>query len=146
MRDSTPVAFEVAGSLAVQEAAVKAGLIRLEPLAEVVVTAPESSVGAVLGELASRRAAVHGVVMESQQATVRASMPLVKTFSLRPGSGLSATFSWSVSSCMTGFPSSPTLTSPVLGLRSTRYSLASSRNDARRASSVKNSTLFTVML
>ena len=80
MRDSTPVAFEVAGSLAVQEAAVKAGLIRLEPLAEVVVTAPESSVGAVLGELASRRAAVHGVVMESQQATVRASMPLVKTF------------------------------------------------------------------
>jgi len=59
---------------------VKAGLIRLEPQAEVVVTAPELSVGAVLGELASRRAAVSGVVVEHQSATVRASMPLVKTF------------------------------------------------------------------
>jgi elongation factor G len=80
VRDSSPAAFEVAGSLAVQEAAVKAGLIRLEPQAEVVVTAPEPSVGAVLGELGSRRAAVSGVVVEGQSATVRASMPLVKTF------------------------------------------------------------------
>lgn len=79
-RDSSPVAFEVAGSLALQEAAVKAGCLRLEPVAEVVVTAPELSVGAVLGELASRRASVQGVVVEHQSATVRASMPLVKTF------------------------------------------------------------------
>jgi elongation factor G len=80
VRDSSAVAFEVAGSLALQEAAGKAGLIRLEPMAEVVVTAPELSVGAVLGELASRRAAVQGVVVEQESATVRASMPLVKTF------------------------------------------------------------------
>lgn len=80
VRDSSPAAFEVAGSLALQEAAVKAGLIRLAPQAEVVVTAPEHSVGAVLGELTSRRAAVQGVVVEHQSATVRASMPLEKTF------------------------------------------------------------------
>ena len=45
-----------------------------------VVTVPEESVGAVLGELATRRAAVHGVVVESGTAVVRASVPLVKTF------------------------------------------------------------------
>lgn len=97
--DSSERAFEVAGSLALQEAAQSAGLLRLEPMADVVVTAPELSVGAVLGELASRRAAVQGVTIESAHATVRASMPLAKTFGFvtalrsRTGGRGDATFS-----------------------------------------------------
>ena len=81
VKDSSAVAFEIAGSLALQEAAERAGLVRLEPVAEVVVTAPEASVGAVLGEFGARRAAVKAVEIDSAaRAVVRASMPLARTF------------------------------------------------------------------
>jgi elongation factor G len=46
----------------------------------VLVTAPEGMVGAVLDELAARRAAVHGVVVEAGMAAVRATLRLSKTF------------------------------------------------------------------
>jgi elongation factor G len=81
-RDSSTVAFEIAGSLALQDAAVKAGLLRLEPMANAVVHTPEPSLGDVLGELASRRGSVSGVAVEGTQATVRATLPLAKTFGL----------------------------------------------------------------
>ncbi|MFZ5446123.1 MAG: elongation factor G, partial [Myxococcota bacterium] len=58
----------------------RAGLVRLEPLASVVVTAPEASTGAVLGELTARRAVVEGVEVERGRAVVRALVPLAKTF------------------------------------------------------------------
>lgn len=81
-KDSSAVAFEIAGSLAFQEAVAQAGVVRLQPMAKAVVHAPESSVGAVLGELSSRRASVAGVDVSGTQATVRASLPLAKTFGL----------------------------------------------------------------
>ncbi|MBL8911508.1 MAG: elongation factor G [Archangium sp.] len=81
-KDSSAVAFEIAGSLALQEAAVKAGLVRLEPMANAVVHVPEASLGAVLGELASRRGSVSAMTVEGTQAVVRASLPLAKTFGL----------------------------------------------------------------
>jgi elongation factor G len=81
-KDSSAVAFEIAGSLAFQEAVAQAGVVRLQPMAKAVVHTPEASVGAVLGELSSRRASVAGVEVTGTQATVRASLPLAKTFGL----------------------------------------------------------------
>lgn len=80
VRDSSALAFELAASHAVHEAVAGAGLVRLEPVAALQVTAPEVSLGAVLSELSSRRAAVQGVSVELGLATVRASMPLARSF------------------------------------------------------------------
>ncbi|MFO0600657.1 MAG: elongation factor G [Myxococcaceae bacterium] len=83
-RDSSAMAFEIAGSLALQEAAVQGGLVRLEPLAEVTVTVPNEVIGAAMGELHARRAVVVGLETglgsAVASATVRASLPLRGTF------------------------------------------------------------------
>ena len=80
VRDSSALSFELAASLATQGAAQKAGLLRLEPMAQVQVTAPPSAVGAVLSELTSRRAAVSNVSVEGPLAVVDALMPLARSF------------------------------------------------------------------
>ncbi len=53
--DSSEMAFKIAGSMAVQEAAKKAGIKLLEPIMEVEVTTPEDYMGTVVGDLSARR-------------------------------------------------------------------------------------------
>src|SRR6185295_14140945 len=54
-KDSSPLAFELAASVALKRAAEAAGLVLLEPVMAVEVTAPEPSTGAVIGDLVARR-------------------------------------------------------------------------------------------
>src|SRR5690606_18188627 len=61
--DSSQAAFEVAGSLAFQEGAKKAGIELLEPVMKVEVRTPEEYMGDVIGDLNSRRGAVAGMEM-----------------------------------------------------------------------------------
>src|SRR3954447_9136952 len=78
--DSSQVAFELAGQLALREAATKAGLTLLEPIMKVVVTTPEDFVGNVTGDLNRRR----GVIVNSEQRgntrVVEAEVPLSEMF------------------------------------------------------------------
>ncbi|MCW5765929.1 MAG: elongation factor G [Phycisphaeraceae bacterium] len=60
--DSSQIAFEQAGRLALQEAVAKAGPILLEPIMRVVVTVPEEYFGAVTGDISSRR----GMITEQE--------------------------------------------------------------------------------
>ncbi len=53
--DSSQIAFEQAGRLALQEAVARAGPMLLEPIMKVVVTVPEDYFGAVTGDISSRR-------------------------------------------------------------------------------------------
>ncbi|MDO8493912.1 MAG: elongation factor G, partial [Deltaproteobacteria bacterium] len=53
--DSSEMAFKIAGSMAVKEAAQKAKLVLLEPIMEVEVVSPDDFVGSVTGDLNSRR-------------------------------------------------------------------------------------------
>ncbi|GIX06228.1 MAG: hypothetical protein KatS3mg115_0631 [Candidatus Poribacteria bacterium] len=53
--DSSEMAFQIAGSMALQDAAKKAGVVLLEPIMKVEVIVPESYLGAVIGDLSSRR-------------------------------------------------------------------------------------------
>jgi elongation factor G len=53
--DSSEMAFKIAGSMALQEAARKAGVKLLEPVMEVEVTTPDEYMGDVIGDLNSRR-------------------------------------------------------------------------------------------
>ncbi len=58
--DSSDAAFQIAGSLAVKDAAAGGATALLEPLAAVDVTVPDAHVGAVLSDLSGRRGRVTG--------------------------------------------------------------------------------------
>lgn len=59
--DSSEMAFKIAGSMAFKKAVQDARPVLLEPIMKVEITAPEDSLGAVIGDLNSRRGKVQGV-------------------------------------------------------------------------------------
>ena len=74
--DSSDMAFQLAGALALKEAAAAAGVVLLEPIVEVDVVVPESHTGDIMGDLNAKRAKIQGV--ESAGAgkqRVKASVP-----------------------------------------------------------------------
>jgi elongation factor G len=64
--DSSDMAFQLAGSLALRDAAQQAGVVLLEPIVEVEVVVPETFTGDIMGDLNSKRAKIQG--MESAGA------------------------------------------------------------------------------
>jgi elongation factor G len=95
--DSSEVAFKVAGSMAFQDAASRAGAILLEPVMNVEVTTPEDYIGAVIGDLNSRRGNVHEVETRPGMQILAAHVPLQRMFGyatdLRSATQGRATFS-----------------------------------------------------
>ena len=73
--DSKDIAFQVAGYHAFKEAFQAAGPCLLEPIYTVSVTAPEEHVGAIMGDLSSRRGHILGVESEGHFQTIRARVP-----------------------------------------------------------------------
>ncbi|MGC4789994.1 elongation factor G-like protein EF-G2 [Micromonospora sp. DT178] len=76
--DSSDAAFQTAGALALRDAAEKGQPALLEPVDEVVVRVPDSSVGAVLGDLSGRRGRVLGTEADPEaegRTVVRAEVP-----------------------------------------------------------------------
>ncbi|MGO9378748.1 MAG: elongation factor G [Dissulfurispiraceae bacterium] len=59
--DSSEMAFKIAGSMALQKAVLDAKPIVLEPIMRVEVVVPDDTLGAVIGDLNSRRGKVQGV-------------------------------------------------------------------------------------
>ena len=59
--DSSDMAFQIAGSLALKEATEAAGVVLLEPIVELEVVVPESYTGDVMGDLNSKRAKIGGM-------------------------------------------------------------------------------------
>jgi elongation factor G len=78
--DSSQIAFELAGQLALREAATKAGLTLLEPIMKVVVTTPEEFVGNVTGDLNRRRGIIHNSEQRGNTRVVEAEVPLSEMF------------------------------------------------------------------
>ena len=58
---SSEMAFKIAGSMAFKDAYSKADPVLLEPIMELEVTVPDEAVGAVNGDLNSRRGRLHGM-------------------------------------------------------------------------------------
>ena len=58
--DSSEMAYRIAGSMAVKKAIGQAGPILLEPVSELIVTAPEASQGDIMGDLNSKRGRIQG--------------------------------------------------------------------------------------
>jgi elongation factor G len=59
--DSSDMAFQIAGSLAIRDAAAKAGINVLEPIMSVEVIVPESMTGDVIGDLNAKRGRILGM-------------------------------------------------------------------------------------
>jgi len=78
--DSSEMAFRIAASQALKEAAVKASPVILEPLMRVEVTMPEQFLGDVIGDLNARRGHVEAMESRGSTQVVRARVPLEKMF------------------------------------------------------------------
>jgi elongation factor G len=78
--DSSQIAFEQAGRIALQEAVAKATPILLEPIMKVVVTVPEDYFGAVTGDISSRRGMIVEQEDRSNAKIVTCEVPLSEMF------------------------------------------------------------------
>jgi elongation factor G len=78
--DSSEMAFKVAGSMAVQDAARKANPVLLEPVMSVEVVTPEEFLGEVIGDLSRRRGKVQGQEPRGNALAVHALVPLGEMF------------------------------------------------------------------
>ncbi|MBO8165264.1 MAG: elongation factor G [Brevibacillus sp.] len=78
--DSSEMAFKVAGSLALKEAAKKCNAVLLEPIMKVEVTVPEEYMGDVMGDLNSRRGRIEGMEAHANAQVIRAMVPLAEMF------------------------------------------------------------------
>jgi elongation factor G len=74
------MAFKIAGSMAVKDAARKASPVLLEPVMAVEVVTPEDYLGDVIGDLSSRRGQVEGMEQRGNNHVVKAQVPLADMF------------------------------------------------------------------
>jgi elongation factor G len=78
--DSSEMAFKIAGSMAFQEGAKKAGPVLLEPIMAVEVVTPEEYMGDVMGDLNSRRGKIEGMAPRKDVQVIKAFVPLSEMF------------------------------------------------------------------
>ncbi len=76
--DSSEMAFKIAGSLGLSEAAQKAGLILLEPIMKVEVSTPDEFMGDLIGDLSSKRAQIQGTEKRGNATVINALVPLAE--------------------------------------------------------------------
>ncbi len=78
--DSSEIAFKVAGSLAMKEAAKRAKPVLLEPVFAVEVVTPEEYMGDVIGDLNRRRGQMQGMEQAGNAQVIKAFVPLSEMF------------------------------------------------------------------
>jgi elongation factor G len=78
--DSSEMAFKIAGSLAFKEACRKANPVLLEPIMKVQVELPDDYLGAVMGNLTSRRGVLQGTESRNGSVIINAEVPLSEMF------------------------------------------------------------------
>jgi elongation factor G len=78
--DSSEMSFKIAGSMALKQAARRAGLVLLEPVMDVEVTTPEDYLGDVIGDLTSRRGRIGEMGTRGNTQIVSAQVPLSEMF------------------------------------------------------------------
>ena len=78
--DSSEMAFKIAGSMAIQEAAKRAKPVLLEPVMDVEVVTPEEFLGDVIGDLSRRRGKLAGQEPRGNALVVDATVPLSEMF------------------------------------------------------------------
>ncbi len=78
--DSSEMAFKIAASMGIKDAAKKAGVALLEPIMKVEVTSPEENMGDIIGDVTSRRGTIVNVETTDNVVRVHANTPLSELF------------------------------------------------------------------
>ncbi|MDQ3569964.1 MAG: elongation factor G [Actinomycetota bacterium] len=78
--DSSEMAFKIAGSMSVKEAARRARPALLEPIMAVEVVTPDEYMGDLIGDLSARRGRVEGMDQRGSSQVIRAQVPLSDMF------------------------------------------------------------------
>ncbi|MEK7505402.1 MAG: elongation factor G [Patescibacteria group bacterium] len=78
--DSSEIAFKIAGSMALQEAARRAGPVILEPIMKIEVVAPDKFMGDITGNLSGKRGAIESITERSNLKVINAKVPLAEMF------------------------------------------------------------------
>jgi elongation factor G len=76
--DSSEMAFKIAGSMAWKDAYMNADPVLLEPIMELEVTVPDDVVGAVNGDLNSRRGRLQGMEPIGGMTSIKAEVPMAE--------------------------------------------------------------------
>ncbi|MDQ0201812.1 elongation factor G [Neobacillus ginsengisoli] len=78
--DSSEMAFKIAASMALKNAASKCSPVILEPMMRVEVTIPEEYLGDIMGQITARRGRVEGMEARGNAQVVRSMVPLSEMF------------------------------------------------------------------
>lgn len=78
--DSSDMAFQIAGAMALRKAVTEALPVLLEPIMDVEINIPEDFLGAISGDMNSRRGRVIGMEVKGRSQTVKAQAPLSEMF------------------------------------------------------------------
>jgi elongation factor G len=78
--DSSEMAFKIAASIALKEAAKICGIVLLEPIMSVDVTVPEQFFGDAMGDISSRRGNILGTEQRNNAQIIKAQVPLKEMF------------------------------------------------------------------
>jgi elongation factor G len=76
--DSNEMAFKIAGSMGLTDAASKADMILLEPIMKVEVSTPDEFMGDLIGDLSSKRAQIQGTEKHGNSSIINALVPLAE--------------------------------------------------------------------
>jgi len=76
--DSSDIAFKIAGSMALQNAAKIAGLTLLEPIMKLEVTVPEEFMGVAIGDISSKRGKILGTEKRTRVVVIKSYVPLAE--------------------------------------------------------------------
>jgi len=82
--DSSDMAFQIAGSMALQKGFMEAHPILLEPIMNVEVTGPAEQAGDVIGDINGRRGRIVGMEPAGETAAVRAQVPMAEMLNYEP--------------------------------------------------------------
>jgi elongation factor G len=78
--DSSDIAFQIAGAMALRKAVLEASPVLLEPIMDVEVLIPEEYLGAISGDINSRRGRIMGMDIKGKSQVVKAKVPLAEMF------------------------------------------------------------------
>ncbi|MFH0912762.1 MAG: elongation factor G [Candidatus Omnitrophota bacterium] len=78
--DSSDMAFQIAGSMALRKAVMAAGPVLLEPIMDVEIIIPEESLGGITGDINSRRGRIMGMEVKGRSQVLKAQVPLSEMF------------------------------------------------------------------
>ncbi len=78
--DSSDMAFQIAGAMALKEAVKQAGPILLEPIMEVTIVIPSDFIGQISGDISSRRGRIQGQEAKGKNEAIIAQIPLSELF------------------------------------------------------------------